>query len=149
MRDSEIASKTTIDRAAQRIALLGKPFPLTGIDIKGRPLRPTKKSETMVIFWSPNQQSSLDALEQIHESSRYNQWTTDFLVVSSSKIGPEGVALLDEKLSHFHFLDHQTSKDWIEKIWRSEISLFDDRLTKRESSNASRHLNTSHEQPDF
>ena len=104
-----------INTIGKRIALLGKPFALTGNDVKGRPLRPTKKENTIVIFWSPRDIRSLNTLVWMHDSSLYDQWTNELLVASDTELSPEDIAKFVKQFSHFRFLDFPTSTDWIQK----------------------------------
>ena len=110
---TELEAKITT--IAKRIALLGKPFSLTGKDIKGRPLLPTKKDKTVVIFWSPRHRTALSSLAQMRESSLYDQWTDELMVASDAELKPEVIAKLRNQFPHFRFLDFPTSMDWINK----------------------------------
>ena len=113
--------QTKIERSAKRIALFGKPFPLFGSDVDGKPLRPTKKNKTVVLFWSPNHKEAYATLARLHDSSLYNEWDTQILTASTAELTPEKISSLRNRFSHFRFLDYPTSKEWISTVGVSAV----------------------------
>ena len=110
-----------INNAARRISLLGKPFPLTGTDASGKPLRPTEKKQTVVVFWSPRHKRSLDILAQLRDSSIYDVWTTNLIIATASDLTPEEFRNLEKLYSPFRFVDFQTSKKWMLEVGVSTV----------------------------
>ena len=110
-----------IDKTAKRIAALGKPFPLDGNQIDGKPLRPTTKDSTLVIFWSPNRKDAMDTLVRIDDSSVYDQWSTEILVASSGKLTSEAREILRSRFFRFRIVDLPTSMSWIKKFGIAKV----------------------------
>lgn len=103
-----------IQKVSTRIGLVGNPFPLAGLDVRGTPIEPLKKERTVVIFWNPDEKSSIDALVRVQDSRLYDRWSTELLLVPIAELLPDEIIVLKKKFPTFRFIDNSTSKRWLE-----------------------------------
>jgi len=110
-----------IAKLTDRINLLGSNFELAGSDVTGASITLSKKEQTLILFWDPDNKSSADALVRIFDSRLYDRWTTTVLVASVSELTPDEIFVLKRKYSRFRFVDGPTSKDWLERTGVNEV----------------------------
>jgi len=117
-RDNVLAK---IEKQTTRIKLLGKKFPVSGVDVTGTKIGPPKKDTILIIFWDPDGSSSTDALVRISDSRLYDRWSTSMFLVSVSELTVEEIVSLKKRYSEFRVVDGSTAIQWMKKSGVNEV----------------------------
>lgn len=104
-----------INRQKKRINLLGKKFPLSGVDAAGTEIQPPKKERTLILFWDPDADESEEVLLRIADSRLYDPWSTSVLLASVSELDVKEILTLKKLYPNFRVVDGPTTVDWMEK----------------------------------
>lgn len=104
-----------IKKVAQRVDLLGKKFPVSGVDVTGTNIEPPKKDNTLIIFINPKKEGSKDALVRIADSRLFDRWSTTVFLAPVSELASREIATLKKKYPYFKVVDGPTAVNWIEK----------------------------------
>ena len=110
-----------IGRQTTRINLLGKKFTLSGVDVTGTEIGPSKKDTILIMFWDPDGITATDALIRISDSRMYDSWSTEMFLATVSELTVEEIASLKEKFPNFRVVDGPTAIDWMEKSGVNEV----------------------------
>lgn len=110
-----------IEKSKTRIELMGNLFPLSGFDVRGIPIKGTKKEQTVIVFWNPDQKTSLEALVRVQDSRLYDQWSTELLLASVSELTADEIIEYKKQFSSFRFIDGPTSKNWVENSGVNDV----------------------------
>ena len=102
-------------RLSKRINLLGNRFPVSGVDVTGTNIEPSKKENTLIIFWDPDGKDSTKALVRVADSRLFDRWSTSVFLASVSELTVEDIVALKRKYPNFNVVDGPTAVDWMEK----------------------------------
>ena len=103
-------------RLKTRIDLLNSPFPLSGLDLAGKTIALSEDEQTMIVFFNPNdEKDSVAALRRVAESPLREGWSTTTYLASVEELEDEIIVAIKVLDPNFIFVDHATSKDWLEK----------------------------------
>ena len=92
-----------------RLNTLGKAVDLSGSDFRGSPLQLPKANPTVLLFCTTSNKKSMEYVKSIAQSDRYNPWSTNFLVASTSPQSAEELEKIAQQFSPFIVLDNGTS----------------------------------------
>ena len=105
--NAEIRDKVLekIKRLTKRVNLLGKEFPVSGVDVTGTSIELFKKESTLIIFLNPDQEASQEALVRIADSRLFNRWSTTVCLASVSELSDKQILTFKKKFPYFELVD--------------------------------------------
>ena len=123
--------KIRVDRSLanirMRTSVLGKKVTLSGSSYDGSPLQLSNGKPTTLLFWRPTDVESAKHIELLASSGRFDQWNSNVLFASQSKLTEKGLNFLVNSLSSFTVLDNETAKrlaeDFAIDLMPYEVSL--------------------------
>ncbi len=104
-----------VERLTKRVNLMGKKFSVSGVDVTGTEIEPSKKEKTVIIFWDPDSEKPNEALVRVADSRLFDRWSTTVFLVSVSELTVEEIVALKKLYPNFRVVDGPTSVDWIER----------------------------------
>ncbi len=109
------------ERLTKRINLLGKRFPVSGVDVAGTTIEPSKKENTLIIFWDPDAEKAAEPLVRVADSRVFDRWSTSVFLVPVSELKVDEIVALKKNYPNFKVVDGPTAVDWIEKSGVNEV----------------------------
>lgn len=104
-----------IERLKTRVNLLNRPFPLSGFDVTGKPIGADDNEQTIIMFYDPFQQQSVEALRRVAASPLREGWETTTYLVSTKDTTEQEVIALKKLDRDFVIVDEATAQQWVEK----------------------------------
>jgi hypothetical protein len=99
----------SIKNIETRIALLGESVDLTGSNYKGSALQLPNDKPTTLVFWRFGDLESMEHVQSIAKSERFDSWETNVLLAGLSQLTEEQFTAAEDIIGNFTILDNATS----------------------------------------
>ena len=99
----------SIDNIETRIAALGRTLDLSGSKSDGSPLKLPNDKPTTIIFWRFGDKESMEHIQVVARSERFDSWETNVLMAGLSPLSEEQFTKAEDIIGSCTILDNETS----------------------------------------